>query len=263
MMTSADVIDALNLRISGQALPDDAKLSEPAETVEQPIQVRMRDLFDVAKAHRDLPLDEVETLLDHPSYQVRLVAVCILDFKARRARSRDERRPPYELYLRRHDRIDTWDMVDRAAPWVVGGYLTGHALTPLVELASSSAPIERRTAMTAPLYFVKYGTEADLSGAFDIADLLANDPVPVVYNAVGIFIKHAGRLDPARQRALPRRTRSHHGPPRAAPRDPQAGTRRAPIVPRRTTHLTLTGVAAYGQPANDVNLAKIWKRMGA
>lgn len=27
-----------------------------------------------------------------------------------------------ELYLRRHDRIDNWDLVDRAAPHVVGGY---------------------------------------------------------------------------------------------------------------------------------------------
>ena len=42
----------------------------------------------------------------------------------------------------------------------------------------------------------------DLSGAFDIADVLADDPVPVVHNAVGIFIKHAGRRDPARQRAF-------------------------------------------------------------
>ena len=63
----------------------------------------MRDLFDVARAHRDLPLEEVETLLDHSTYQARLAAVCILDFKARRAGSRDERRPLYELYRRRRN----------------------------------------------------------------------------------------------------------------------------------------------------------------
>ena len=193
-MTSAEVIAALDKRRSEPAIPDDAD--------EQPTRMRMRDLFAVAKAHRDLPLDEVETLLDHPTYQARLTAVSILDFKARRPRSHDERRPLYELYLRRHDRINTWDMVDRAAPWVVGGHLTGHDLTPLVALASSSAPLERRTAITAPLYFVKAGTDADLSRAFDIADLLATDPLPVVHNAVGIFIKHAGRRDPARQRAF-------------------------------------------------------------
>ena len=199
MMTSTDVIEALHQQRSQTTPSVDA---DPSDTDEQPTQLRMRDLFDVAKAHRDLPLEEVETLLDHSTYQARLAAVCILDFKARRAGSRDERRPLYELYLRRHDRIDTWDMVDRAAPWVVGAYLTGHDLTPLDALASSSAPLERRTAITAPLYFIKAGTDTDLSGAFDIADVLADDPVPVVHNAVGIFIKHAGRRDPARQRAF-------------------------------------------------------------
>jgi 3-methyladenine DNA glycosylase AlkD len=196
MITSDDVVTALDQACSEQGAPDD---TGPAG---QPAPLRMRDLFAVAKAHRDLPCDEVEALLEHPGHQARLAAVCILDFKARRARSRDERHPLYALYLRRHDRIDTWDMVDRAAPWVVGGYLTGHDLAPLVELAASSAPLERRTAMTAPLYFVKAGTDADLIGAFDIADRLVNDPIPVVHNAVGIFIKHAGRRDPARQRAF-------------------------------------------------------------
>ena len=196
MITSDDVVAALD-----QARCEQGALDDTGST-EQPARLRMRDLFAVAKAHRDLPCDEVETLLEHPGHQTRLAAVCILDFKARRARSRAERRPLYELYLRRHDRIDTWDMVDRAAPWVVGGYLTGHDLAPLVELAASSAPLERRTAMTAPLYFVKAGTDADLMGAFDIADLLVNDPTPVVHNAVGIFIKHAGRGHPARQRAF-------------------------------------------------------------
>lgn len=196
MMTSADVVTALDRACSEQGATDD---TGPAD---QPARLRMRDLFAVAKAHRDLPCDEVETLLELPAYHPRLAAVCILDFKARRARSRDERRPLYELYRRRHERIDTWDMVDRAAPWVVGGYLTGHDLTPLFELAASAAPLERRTAMTAPLYFIKAGTDADIMGAFDIADLLVDDPIPVVHNAVGIFIKHAGRRSPARQRAF-------------------------------------------------------------
>lgn len=162
----------------------------------------MRDLFRIAKAHRELPLAEVEALLDHDGHQVRLAAVCVLDFKARAVGTREERRPLCALYLRRHDRIDTWGMVDRAAPWVVGGSLDGQELSPLHQLASSPRPIERRTAITAPLFFVRFGGDDDVARSFEVADHLAQDPETVVHKAVGIFVKHAGRRLPEQQRAF-------------------------------------------------------------
>jgi hypothetical protein len=52
---------------------------------------------------------------------VRVGAVSIMDFQARARKTTPERkRELFELYLRRHDRIDTWDLVDRSAIWVVG-----------------------------------------------------------------------------------------------------------------------------------------------
>jgi len=162
----------------------------------------MRDLFAVAKSHRQLPLAEVGTILDHADGIVRLSGVCVLDFKARAVDTRAQRRPFCEMYLRNHDRIDTWGMVDRAAPWVVGGSLDGHDLMVLHKLASSDRPIERRSAITAPLYFVKYGDDAEVTRSFEIAARLAHDPESVVHNAVGIFIKHAGRRLPEQQRTF-------------------------------------------------------------
>ena len=49
---------------------------------------------------------------------------------------------------------------------------------------------------------MKEGSEADLAGGFAIAHLLAEDPEPVVHNAVGIFVKHAGRRDPDAMRTF-------------------------------------------------------------
>jgi 3-methyladenine DNA glycosylase AlkD len=180
------------------------RLSSTAELVkqrrrlgpdEEAFGLRMRDLFELAKAHQDMPLDAVETLLDHPAYEPRLAAFCILDFRARRRLTQEQRAELYQIYLRRHDRITSWDMVDRAAPRVVGGYLIGCSLEPLHELAIGE-PLQRRTAITAPLYFVKEGSDDDIARAFDIAARLAGDPNPVVHNAVGIFLKHAGTRDP-------------------------------------------------------------------
>ena len=157
--------------------------------------LRMRDLFAAAKSHRAMSLEAVHALLDHPAYEPRLAAFCVLDFKARANPTEAERAALYEIYLRRHDRITSWDMVDRAAPHVVGGHLARRSLQPLHDLAGGS-PLHRRTAITAPLYFIGQGSDADLAGGFALAGRLALDPDPVVHNAVGIFLKHAGGRDP-------------------------------------------------------------------
>jgi len=84
----------------------------------------MGTTFEISKRFTDLPLTEVDRLLDVPQYEPRMAAFCVLDFKARKAKlPGDDRQAAYELYLRRHDRIDSWDMVDRAAPQVIGRYL--------------------------------------------------------------------------------------------------------------------------------------------
>jgi hypothetical protein len=158
--------------------------------------VPMRNTFDTAKAFTGMPFGEVERLLDEPSYEGRLAGFCVLDFKARGKKTTDdERRTAYELYLRRHDAIDSWDMVDRAAPHVVGRYLLQRDRAPLFELAGTTAPLRRRTAITAPLYFARFGTPADLADLFALAELLLDDQDPVVSKPVGIALKYAGVLD--------------------------------------------------------------------
>jgi 3-methyladenine DNA glycosylase AlkD len=221
-MTAIEVVAALVRLQSDAELP---KVRKRLRSGEEAIGVRMRDLFDTAKAHEDMALDEVSRLLDHPAYEVRMAAFCVLDFKARQRLDDEQRRDLYDLYRGRHDRITTWDMVDRAAPRVVGGYLVGRSLEALGELARSDAPLERRTAITAPLFFVKAGSDDDVADGFAIAATLACDPDPVVHNAVGIYLKHAGRRAPA---ALERFLGEHSGSmPRPVVRQATASLRPA------------------------------------
>ena len=131
-----------------------------------------------------------------------MAAYCILDFKARRRITEAERRELYDVYLRRHDRITTWDMVDRSAPRVVGRHLSGGPYDDLHELAAAAAPLLRRTAITAPLFFVMSGSDRDVEEGFAIAATLHADVEPVVTNAVGIFLKHAGQRDRDRLEAF-------------------------------------------------------------
>jgi len=158
--------------------------------------VRMGTLFAVAKRHTDLPLAEVVRLLAHPAFEPRMAAMCVLDFKARRkGPGHHERGTLARTYLGHHDRITTWDMVDRAAPRVVGLWLVGRDKHLLHDLAVSPEPLRRRTAMTAPLGFL--GTD-DLEAGFEVAAMLAADPDPLVHKPVGIFLKHAGAHDASR-----------------------------------------------------------------
>lgn len=158
--------------------------------------VRMGELFDITKRYAQLPIDEIDRLLDEPEYEPRLAAFCVMDFAVRGSRDDALRRERYELYLRRHDRIDTWDMVDRAAPRVVGEYLLDRPRDPLFELAASSDPLRRRTAMTAPLAFIRRGDAAARADLFRLGALLLEDPDPVVAKPVGIALRHVGGVDP-------------------------------------------------------------------
>jgi 3-methyladenine DNA glycosylase AlkD len=199
-MTADDFVAALRRHRSPAELPLIEKRLGPGD---QAIGMRMRDVFATAKEALAMPLGEVERLLADDLYEVRLGALCILDFRAR-ARSIDAagRERLFALYVAHHDRITTWDMVDRAAPSVVGGHLLGRSCAPLHELAASDDPLRRRTAMTAPLWFVRYGSDADLAQVFPLAAVLAADPDPLVHLAVGIALKHAGGRDPDAVRAF-------------------------------------------------------------
>jgi 3-methyladenine DNA glycosylase AlkD len=169
-----------------------------ASSSPQPGRIPMRQLFELAKDFVAASPEEIEALLDRPDHPPRVVAVSIMDFQARRkATSAARRRELYDLYLRRHDRIDTWDLVDRAAPQVIGGYLWDRSRGPLYRLAASPRWYERRTSIVSTWFFIR---RDDLDDTFRIAEMLANDPEDLVQKAVGGWIREAGKRDESRLR---------------------------------------------------------------
>lgn len=92
MTTSAEVI--MHLRRLGTATDEatPTRIAPTRRAAEPRWGVRMGELFDLAKAHAGMDLTEVDKLFDEPAYEPRLTAVAVLDIKARRARSDEERR---------------------------------------------------------------------------------------------------------------------------------------------------------------------------
>ena len=197
MLTPTSFVAALRAVADKENIPGVAKFFSPDPNGHSGdnkiLGVSPGDVFPIAKTYTALPLEGVEKLLDNAYYEVRLGAVSILDFKARAKKITDEEsKALYDLYLRRHDRINNWDLVDRAAPYVVGGYLDGRAHDILDKLAKSNNPWERRTAIVATYYFIRKGDTGD---TFRIARLLAHDPHALVQKAVGSWVREAGKTD--------------------------------------------------------------------
>jgi len=156
----------------------------------------MRHIFALAKEFIGMPPRQIDALLRPPDHESRVGAVSIMDFQARRRSTpQSRRRELYDLYVRRHDLINTWDLVDRAAPYVVGGYLADKPREQLYDFARSANWWERRTAIVATYFFIRQG---DLDDTFAIGDILAHDPEDLVQKAVGGWIREAGKRDPGR-----------------------------------------------------------------
>lgn len=150
----------------------------------------MGHVFELAKEFIDLPPSEIEALLESDIHEVRAGAISVMNKQASRKRTPDERRRElYELYLRRHDRINNWDLVDLGAQYVVGRYLAERPRDVLYHLAESDNLWERRTALYATFYFIRQGETQD---ALAIAKRLVDDPEDLIQKAAGAVLRSVG-----------------------------------------------------------------------
>lgn len=140
---------------------------------DQFIGVRMGQVFALAKEFIAMPPDEIEKLLESPIHEVRAGGVSIMDKQSRSKKTTEARRKElYDLYMRRHDRINNWDLVDLGCLHMVGSYLFDKPRSVLYKLARSKNMWERRTAIVSTTYFMRQG---EVDDTFKIAGMLLND----------------------------------------------------------------------------------------
>ena len=154
-------------------------------------EIPKREIFSLAKEFQHMPVPEVIKLLQNKNHNYRMGAVSILDWKARNKKtSTAEKKEIYSAYIDNHKWIDDWGLVDRAAPYVVGGYLYDKDRKILYDLAKSKNPMERRTAIVSTYYFIR---KNDIADTFNIAEMLIHDTDEYVQKAVGSWIREAGK----------------------------------------------------------------------
>ncbi len=157
------------------------------------IGVRMGSVFALAKEFSDMPLSEIEKLLQSKIHESRAGALSIMGKATPKKKLTPERlKSFYELYLRRHKHINNWDLVDLAAYNVVGRYLTDKPRGILYKLATSKNMWERRTAIVSTWAFSR---EGDTKDAYKIAEMLMHDKEDLIHKATGWMLRSAGAKD--------------------------------------------------------------------
>lgn len=160
------------------------------------IGVKMGSIFAVAKEFTAMAPDEIEKLLESPIHEMRVGACSIMakQFAAKKT-TPQQREELFNLYLRRHDRINNWDLVDLAAREVVGAWLADKPRDLLFQLARSGNIWQRRTAMLATMPFLRMDQHDD---AYAVAQILLNDGEDLIHKVVGGVLRFADDKDLAR-----------------------------------------------------------------
>lgn len=157
------------------------------------IGIRMGTIFNLAKQYGDMPIKEVEKLLDSPIHEFRVAGISLMDKQSRVKKTPNERRKEmYDLIMRRTDRINNWDLVDLAALHITGCYLFDKPRAILYRLARSKDLWERRIAIISTTYFIRQG---DVSDTFKLAEILVNDKHDLIHKATGWMLRTAGDRD--------------------------------------------------------------------
>src|SRR4029453_2895055 len=80
------------------------------------IGVKMGEIFKLGKEFSDMPVCEIEKLMESPVHEIRAGAMSVMGQCAKGKKCSEERlKELYDLYIRRHDRINNWGLVDLAS----------------------------------------------------------------------------------------------------------------------------------------------------
>ena len=190
-LTAKNFMERLAVYKSDKELDKVERYFKGNDGVTRAFGVRFSDVFKTAEEFSQMPVEEIDLLLNSDFYEIRMGAVSIMDFQAKYRRATEEQKKAlFDLYLRRHDRLNNWDFVDRGAANIIGAYLTGKPKDILYALAKSNDPWERRTAIVSTYAFIKNGNTDE---TFQIAEILIHDEQELVNKAVGSWIREAGK----------------------------------------------------------------------
>lgn len=143
----------------------------------------------IAKANKNIALDEVLKLLHSDIHEHRLIA---LYFMIQHYKQGDLflKKQIFEMYLNNTTYINNWDLVDSSAEYIVGDFLFDKPKDVLFDLAKSNNLWEKRIAIIATFYFIK---KRNHEMTLQIANLLLDDKHDLIHKAVGWMLREVAK----------------------------------------------------------------------
>jgi 3-methyladenine DNA glycosylase AlkD len=155
---------------------------------DQFIGIKVPNIRKVCREFRDLPLAEVQKLIESPVHEHRMAGLIILTHQYPRSH---EEQAIFDLYIdqleKRH--INNWDLVDVTCRAIVGEHLRENR-EKLYILAQSDNLWERRTAIISTFAYIAKG---DPSTSLELAELLLHDTHDLMHKAVGWTLREVGK----------------------------------------------------------------------
>ncbi len=155
--------------------------------------IAVPDTRKVAKTYQELPLEEVEKLLQSPWHEIRLCGLMTLVLRCKKKKLPEElRKDFFEFYLKHTSACNNWDLVDLTCREVVGRYLVDKERSVLYRLAKSASLWEQRIAIVSTWEFI---IRNDFSDTFNLAEYFISHPHDLIHKAVGWMLREVGKRD--------------------------------------------------------------------
>ena len=145
---------------------------------------------EIAVKHKNLSLNDIESLLKSKIHEERLIALLLL---VHNYESNPEKREEiFNFYIKNTKYINNWDLVDLSSPGIVGNFLLKKDKSLLYKLAKSNNLWEKRIAIVSTYYFIKNN---EFSDTLKISEILLKDAHDLIHKAVGWMLREAGKRD--------------------------------------------------------------------
>ncbi|MDR1886345.1 MAG: DNA alkylation repair protein [Prevotellaceae bacterium] len=145
----------------------------------------------IIKAYKNMPLQEIKTLLYSEFHEVRLAGFLLLVEQFKKTKNAGERTKIYDFYLKHARQANNWDLVDLSCRDIVGGYLLDKEdRSVLCELAGSSDLWEQRISVVSTWMFIKH---LEFEDTLKISEQLLTHKHDLIHKATGWMLREVGK----------------------------------------------------------------------
>ena len=149
------------------------------------------EMRSVAKTGKNLPLAELQLLLNDEMHECRVCALVILTEQFEKA-DENRRKEIVDFYLEHTHRINNWDLVDISAYKILGEFLVDKNRAILYQLADSDLLWDQRIAMVSTMAFIRRN---DFDDVIRLSEIFLTHTHDLMHKASGWMLREAGKRE--------------------------------------------------------------------